>query len=127
VGAVDESLGQIQLSSTTQVLSQRPKDLFERPVANPALKSPVACLVRRITSRQIHPGCPGAQYPKHTVQHVARIAIRPTPDPLLDRLFLGENRAYEGPLLFGEVHIKVRSPIDPPVDPLPKSDRESRT
>jgi hypothetical protein len=127
VGAIDESLGQVQLSSTTQMLSESPKDLFQGPVAHPALKPTMAGLVRRVARRQIHPGCSGAQYPKDTVQYVAWVAIGPTPDTLLDRLFLRENRPYEGPLLFGEVHIKVRSEIDPPVDPLPKSDRVSRT
>ena len=127
MGAVDESLGQIQLSSTTQVLSQRPKDLLKGAVADPALKPTVACLIRRVATRQILPRRAGAQDPQDAVQDVSRIAVRPSPDALLDRLFLRENRLNESPLLLGEVHIKVRSEIDPPVDPLPKSDRVSRT
>jgi hypothetical protein len=127
VGTVDESLRQIQLSSTTQVLRESSKNLLDGAVANPTLKSAVAGLVRGISSRQILPGRSRPQHPKNSIEHVARIAVRPAPDALLDRLFLGENRPNERPLLFGEVHIKVRSNLDPPVDPLPKSDRISRT
>ena len=127
MGAVDESLGQIQLSSTTQVLSQRPKDLFKRAVTDPTLKPSVARLVRRIATRKILPRRACAEDPQHAVQDVFRIAVRPSPDALMDRLFLRENRLNESPLLLGEVHIKVRSDFDLPVDPLPKSDRVSRT
>jgi hypothetical protein len=127
VGAVDESLGQVQLSSTTQVLSQRPKDLFQSAVPDPALEPTMAGLVGRVASWQIHPRRSSTEDPQNSVQDVARVAVRPTPHALLDRLFLRENRGYEGPLLLGEVHIQVRSEFDPPVDPLPKNDRVSRT
>jgi hypothetical protein len=127
VGAVDESFGQIQLSSTTQVLSQRPKELFKRAVSDPVLEATVAGLVRRIATRKVLPRCPGAEDPQDAIQDVSRIAVWPSPDALLDRLFLREKRPKESPLLLGEVHIKVRSDFDPPVDPLPKSDRVSRT
>jgi len=127
VGPVDESLCQVQLSATTQVLGECPKDLFQRAVAHPALKSTVTSLVRRIARRKIFPRCAGAKDPQDAVQNVPRIAIGPPPDTLLDRLFLREKRLKYSPLLFGEVHIKVRSESDPPVDPLAKSDRVSRT
>jgi len=61
------------------------------------------------------------------MEDVSRIAVRPSTPVLEERLFLGKNRLDQSPLLFGEVHIKVRSEIDPPVDPRPKSDRVSRT
>ena len=127
MGAVDESLGQIQLSSTTQVLSQRPKDLFKRAVTDPALESPVARLVRRIATRKVLPRRARAEDPQDAIQDVSRIAVWPSQDAPLNRLFLRENRLNESPLLLGEVHIKVRSDFDLPVDPLPKSDRVSRT
>jgi hypothetical protein len=127
VGPVDESLCQVQLSATTQVLSKCPKDLLQRAVAHPALKSTVAGLVRRIAWRKILPRRAGAKDPQNAVQNVARIAEGPPPDALMDRLFLREKRLKYSPLLFGEVHIKVRSESDQPVDPLAKSDRVSRT
>ena len=108
------------------MLSESPKDLFEGAVAHPTLKPTVTRLVWRIARRKILPRCAGAKHPQHAVQDVPRIAIRPSPDALMDRLFLREKRLNEGPLLFGEVHIKVRSETDPPVDPLAKSDRVSR-
>jgi len=51
------------------------------------------------------------------MEDVSRIAVRPSTPVLVERLFLGKNRLDQSPLLFGEVHIKVRSEIDPPVDP----------
>ena len=127
MGPVDESLCQVQLSATTQVLGECSKDLLQRAVAHPTLKPPVTGLVRRIARRKILPRCAGAEDPQDAVKNVPRIAIRPPPDALLDRLFLREKRLKYSPLLFGEVHIKVRSEIDPPVDPLHKSDRNPRT
>ena len=127
MGPVDESFRQVQLSATTQVLGERSKDLFESAVADPTLKPTVAGLVRRVATRQVLPRRTRAKHPEHAVQDVTRIAVRPTTDTLADRLFLREKRLDQSPLLFGEVHIKVRSEIDPPVDPLPKSDRVSRT
>ena len=127
MGPVDESLCQVQLSATTQVLGECPKNLLQRPVAHPTLKSTVTGLIRRIARRKVLPRRPGAKDPQDAVQNVPRIAEGPSPDALLDRLFLREKRLKYGPLLFGEVHIKVRSDSDPPVDPLAKSDRVSRT
>jgi hypothetical protein len=127
VGPVDESFRQVQLSSTTQVLGESPQNLLQRAVADPALKSPVAGLVRRVAPWQVRPRRTGAKDPQHAIEDVSRIAERPSTPVLVERLFLGKNRLDQSPLLFGEVHIKVRSEIDPPVDPLPKSDRVSRT
>ena len=127
MGPVDESFCQVQLSTTTQVLGECSKDLLQRAVAHPALKSTMTRLVRRIARRKIFPRRAGAQNPQDAVQNVPRIAEGPPPDTLLDRLFLREKRLQYSPLLFGEVHIKVRSDSDPPVDPLAKSDRVSRT
>jgi hypothetical protein len=127
VGPVDESFRQVQLSATTQVLGERSKDLFESAVADPALKPTVAGLVRRVASGHVRPRCPRTKDPEHAIEDVSRIAVGPTTSILDERLFFGEKRLDQSPLLFGEVHIKVRSEIDPPVDPLPKSDRVSRT
>lgn len=84
-------------------------------------------MIWRIATWKVMPRRARAKYPEHAVEDVPRVAIRPTTHALADRLFLGEKRLDQSPLLFGEVHIKVRSEIDPPVDPLPKSDRVSRT
>jgi len=127
VGPVDESLSEVQLSTTTQVLGERSEDLFQSAVAHPALKPPVAGLVRRVTSRQVLPRSARTQDPEHAIEDVSRIAEGPTTSVLEKRLFLREKRLDQSPLLFGEVHIKVRSDFDPPVDPLVKSDRVSRT
>jgi hypothetical protein len=127
VGPVDESFRKVQLSSTTQVLSERSKDLFDSAVADPALKPTVAGLVRRVAPWQVPPRGTRAKDPQHAIEDVSRIAVRPSTPVLEERLFLGKNRLDQSPLLFGEVHIKVRSEFDPPVDPLPKSDRVSRT
>jgi len=108
------------------MLGKGSKDLLDRSVADPALKPTVARLVRRIAARQVLPGRARAKHPKYAIEDVARIAVRPTAHALMDRLFLREKRLDQSPLLFGEVHIKVRSDFDPPVDPLAKSDRVSR-
>jgi hypothetical protein len=108
------------------VLGKRSKDLLESAVADPALKPTVARLVRRIATRQVLPRRTRAKHPQHAVEDVSRIAVRPAAYALVDRLFLGEKRLDQSPLLFGEVHIKVRSDFDLPVDPSPKSDRVSR-
>jgi hypothetical protein len=126
VGPVDESFCQVQLSATTQVLSKRSKDLLDGAVADPPLKSTVAGLIRRIATRQVLPRRTSAKHPKHAVEDISRIAVRATTNTFADRLFLREKRLDQRPLLFGEVHIKVRSEFDPPVDPSPKSDRVSR-
>jgi hypothetical protein len=127
VGPVDESFRQIQLSATTQVLGKRSKDLLDSTVTDPALKPSVARLVRRIAPRQVRPRRARAKDPEHAIEDISRIAVRTTTPVLVERLFLGEKRLNQSPLLFGEVHIKVRSAFDPPVDPSPKSDRVSRT
>ena len=109
------------------MLGEGSKDLFQSAVADPALKPAVARLVRRVPARQISPRGARAKDPENAVEDVSRIPVRPTTHALVDRLFLREKRLDQSPLLFGEVHIKVRSEFDPPVDPLPKSDRVSRT
>ena len=127
MGSVDESFCQVQLSATTQVLGERSKDLFESAVADPTLKPTVTGLVRRVAPWQVCPRRPSAKDPKDAIEDVSRIAVGPTASILDERLFFGEKRLDQSPLLFGEVHIKVRSDFDPPVDPLVKSDRVSRT
>lgn len=108
------------------MLGERSKDLLEGAVADPALKPSVAGLVRWVAPWQVRPGSPCAEDPKHAIEDVSRIAVRPTASILMKRLFFREKRLDQSPLLFGEVHIKVRSDFDPPVDPLPKSDRVPR-
>jgi hypothetical protein len=51
VGAVDERLGQVQLAASFQVFGERMQDTIERAVLDPALKSPMTGLIRRIAAR----------------------------------------------------------------------------
>ena len=127
MGPVDESFRQVQLSATTQVLGERSKDLLESAVADPALEAAMAGLVWRVTPGQVLPRSPGAKDPENAIEDVSRIAKGPTTSILDERVFFREKRLNQSPLLFREVHIKVRSDFDPPVDPLAKSDRVSRT
>jgi len=127
VGSVDECFCQIDLAAIAEILRQPSQQPFENALAYPLLIPTVARLVRRVPRRQIHPRRARTHQPKQSIHDVAWIAIGPSSNTLLDRLFFREKRPYEGPLLVGEVHIKVRSETDPPVDPLLKSDRVSRT
>lgn len=127
MGPVDESFCQVQLSTTTQVLGESSKDFFQRAVPHPALEAAVTRLIRRIAAGQVLPRRTGPENPKHAVENVSRVAIRPTTKTLMDRLLFGKKRLDRSPLLLGQVHIEVRSNFDPPVDPLLKSDRVSRT
>jgi len=104
VGAVDECLGEIELAASLQVLCECVQDAIDRSVAHPVLKPPVAGLIGRISRWKIFPRRTGAKNPKHAVQDVARIAIRPASNALLHRFLDGEQRPQKRPLLFGEVH-----------------------
>ena len=84
-------------------------------------------MIRWIATWKVMPRRACSKYPEHAVEDVPRVAIWPTTHTFPDHLFLREKRLDQSPLLFGEVHIKVRSDFDPPVDPLAKSDRVSRT
>jgi hypothetical protein len=62
-----------------EVGGERLEEPPERTVADPALKSPMARLIRRIPIRQVFPRRARAQNPEDAIQHVAWIAPRATP------------------------------------------------
>jgi hypothetical protein len=63
MGAVDETLGQVELPPGAKVLSQVLQDPVEHAFALPLLKAAMDRLVRRIPTRQIRPRSAGAHHP----------------------------------------------------------------
>ena len=59
-------------------------------------------LIGRITTRQVVPGCAGAQNPEDTVQHRSRILPR-SASPIVPA-FRTKQRFEQRPLGVGEVH-----------------------
>ena len=107
MGAVDEGLGQIQLAAVAQIFSEPAKHTLDRLLLDPALKSAVACLVRRIAPRQVSPRRASAKHPKHAVDDIPRFLPRTTAflrRPL--QLFGGKAVLDRIPLLIGEVHLQ---------------------
>jgi hypothetical protein len=104
VGAVDERFGEIEFAASFQVLRQSVQDPIERAVTDPVLKSPMTCLIRRVTGREILPRRTSAKDPKHPVKDVARVAIWTSSHACRRRLLDGEERPQKLPLLIGEVH-----------------------
>ena len=108
MGAVDESLGEVQLAAIVQVFRQAMKEALEHAVFNPLLEPSVARRWRRIATRKIGPRCAGPKHPQHTVHHVARIAPRSTTLGARTLPLLAREDAFDGvPLLIGEVHPHV--------------------
>lgn len=105
MGAVDVSLGEVELPACSQVLGKAAEHGLEHALLHPLLEPAVARLRRRVATREIGPGGAGAQHPKDAVEHVARIAPRPT--ALLAGAYnfgVGDERTDERPLLLGQVH-----------------------
>ena len=90
MGAVDECFSEVKLAASFEMLGERAKNSFESALADPALESSMAGLIRRISTREILPRGSGAQHPKHTVHDVARIAKRATTSILNRRFFVGK-------------------------------------
>jgi len=51
VGAVDEGLGEIELPALSKVLRETAQDLWEHAFLDPALKTTVTRLIRRVSAR----------------------------------------------------------------------------
>ncbi len=62
-GAINETLGQIQLAALFQVPGECFQDALERPILHLPLKAPMAGLVWWVPIRQIRPLGPGPQNP----------------------------------------------------------------
>ena len=75
---VDEGFGQIELPSIAEVLRQASQKPAEQAGTLSRLKATMTGLVRRIPTRQVVPGRPGAEHPEHAVHHSARVLPRAT-------------------------------------------------
>ena len=107
MGAIDERLGEVELSASLQIFSERVENALERAVAHPVLKSPMARLIRRVSRRQIFPRRSGTQNPEHAVKHVSRVAVWTASHASLSRFLDGKQRPQKRPLLIGEVHCNL--------------------
>jgi len=76
--------------------------MCEQPGTLPLLEAAMTGLIGRIATRQIVPRSAGAQNPKYTVQHRARILPR-SATPVFPPLGT-EKRFEKRPLGVGEVH-----------------------
>jgi hypothetical protein len=108
MGAVDVRLSEVDATASTQIFGEPAQQPLEHAGLDPALKSTVARLIRRIAARKICPWCAGAQNPQHAVENRSRrrersAAVTAAANPLvardeiLDRL----------PLLVRQVHLDV--------------------
>lgn len=71
MGAVDEGLGQVELSTITQVSGERLEHAPEHALANPLLHAAMAGLIGRELAGQRFPGCSGPEDPENPVEHGA--------------------------------------------------------
>lgn len=127
MGAIDERLCKIDLAALLEIFRQAAKHLRKHSVLYPLLKVAMTRRGRRIAAGQIAPRCAGAQHPQDAVHHVARVTPRSA--TLRARSFaLGPRkvRPKDFPLLVGEVHRDRRSQQRSTVDPLWKTDQNSR-
>jgi len=118
MGAVDESLGQIEFSSVAKICCEVSQHPHEHTVLHPRLKSSVTRCWWWIPSRKVRPWCARSQDPQHTVDHVPRIS--PRAPALLTRALLfplREGLLDRYPLLIGEVHPHLCQKTDPPSIP----------
>jgi hypothetical protein len=72
-------------------------------------------LIGRILRRQFAPLCPGAQNPKHPMEHRTRIAPRPSP-PIGPSLRT-EQRFESRPLGVGQIHTLDLPRFEPSFNP----------
>ena len=93
----------VKPARTLRILSKTCGPQFgEQPGALPLLETAMTGLVGRIASRQIVPRSAGAQNPKNTVQHRARILPRSTSS--IVPAFRTKQWFQHRPLGVGEVH-----------------------
>jgi hypothetical protein len=106
-GGVDGSFAQIQFSTVDQIFGQHLQDQLEATILLPFLKTPMTGLIRRITIRQILPGCSRPQNPQHPIQHRSRI---PWWSPFPIRTSWFHKGPFQNlPLGIGQIHLFVRA------------------
>jgi len=74
MGAVDESLAEVELAALNQIISKSLQRLLKYAVADPTLEATKARRVRRIAIWRVGPRGAGAKNPQHTVENIARVA-----------------------------------------------------
>jgi hypothetical protein len=62
-GGVDERFADINATAFKEVFGQLMNDPFEDTLSHPLLKSPMACLIRRVALGKVFPRRPGAKHP----------------------------------------------------------------
>src|SRR5665647_496600 len=112
MGAIDESLGQIDLAAVSQVLCERLENLPEHSIRNPLLHPAVARLVRRVLAGQRSPRSSGPKDPEHSVENVARGNPRTTL-AVLAQFGLWNQTLNNPPLLVSELHVLLDHIRDP--------------
>jgi hypothetical protein len=63
VGAIDESLSEIDLAATPEVFGDGTKDFVEHAFVDPLLKASMTGLIRRVTTRHVRPWGTRSQHP----------------------------------------------------------------
>ncbi|TPW00988.1 MAG: hypothetical protein FD124_3827 [Alphaproteobacteria bacterium] len=86
-----------------QILREGMHDPLEDAVVDPPLKATMTRLVRRIPVGQILPRRARAKDPQDPIQHIARIAPRPSPS-IATQARLRQERREDRPLGVGQVH-----------------------
>jgi hypothetical protein len=86
-----------------EILGQRFQHGAERAALNPALKAPMARLIRRIAVGQVFPRRARAQDPEDPIEHVAGIAPRAAA-PIATQTGLRQEWRENRPLRVGQVH-----------------------
>jgi hypothetical protein len=95
-GGIDEGFGQIDFPAVSKVRGQSFEQAVEAATALPELKSTVTRLIRRVARGEVGPRRAGAQDPKHTIEHRARIG--PGPSAAVGAAPRTKRRFEKGPL-----------------------------
>ena len=117
MSAVDESLAQVEFSSSDKIIGEGLQHVLQNAFFHPALEATKTGRVRRISIGHVSPWRAGSQDPEHAVEHVARIAPR-SAATILANLRLRKKLLDCGPLLVGQVHLDLRSQTGSSVDRL---------
>ena len=104
MGAIDESLRQIDFAAVSQVFSERLEHFPEHARLDPFLHPTMNRLIRRVFARQSLPRRTGPKDPEHAVEHASRGHTRATL-AVLARLRMWDQRLDNAPLLVGELHV----------------------
>jgi hypothetical protein len=100
--AIDESFADIQPTLNPQTFCQCFEHTSHDAGAHPLLESAMTSLIRRVSLRQVGPGCAGTQYPKYTVENTTSVFPR-SASPISAARWLGNERVERTPLCVGQV------------------------